>query len=140
MLNEPSVTEHRHSMPTLSTMPPTLPAPRTETASFGNDPSMSVLPRHLPATAAYAPLPPHMHQQPTQPSMSQYVSSASAAAPAAVPAAAPAAAGERDMTTELLGKVLQQMEMLNRTVSLMDRRLQLVEDRMTYIEGAEPHE
>jgi len=72
--------------------------------------------------------------------MSQYVSSASAAAPAAVPAAAPAAAGERNMTTELLGKVLQQMEMLNRTVSLMDRRLQLVEDRMTYIEGAEPHE
>ncbi len=37
----------------------------------------------------------------------------------------------------VLDKVLQQMEMLNRTVSLMDRRLQLVEDRLSYIEGAE---
>ena len=49
-------------------------------------------------------------------------------------------AAEGDMQLELMSKVLQQMEILNQTVSVMDRRLQLVEERMSYIEGAEPHE
>ena len=46
-------------------------------------------------------------------------------------------APERDMQLELMSKVLQQMEILNQTVSVMDRRLQLVEERMSYIEGAD---
>ena len=145
MLREPDVVEHTRSMLQFNDIPaPPAALPRgtrlvvpqggdnlkTLVSPLGDNPSFQAPlvadpPAALPATAV-----PHrpLRRLGPQNELATAVSGA------------PAQSAEGDMQLEFMSKILQQMETLNQTVSVMDRRLQLVEERMSYIEGSEQPE
>ena len=143
MLREPDVVEHTRSMLQFNDIPaPPAALPRgtrlvvpqggdnlkTLVSPLGDNPSFQAPLAWDPAGAVQATEPRHVQRL----QGSQHESSAAAGS-----------AGQRaegDMQLELMSKILQQMETLNQTVSVMDRRLQLVEERMSYIEGSEQPE
>lgn len=130
MLGEPDVVEHTRSMlPFNDIAAPPAALPRSAPPVVDNPSFQAPLaadpPAALPATAV-----PH-HQLRRLGPQNELATAASGA---------PAQRAESDMQLEFMSKILQQMETLNQTVSVMDRRLQLVEERMSYIEGSEQPE
>lgn len=126
MLCEPDVVDHARSMlPYNDTGKPPAALPRSAPHPAVENPSFQAPLAWDPAGAVQATEPRHVQRL----QGSQHESSAAAGS-----------AGQRaegDMQLELMSKILQQMETLNQTVSVMDRRLQLVEERVSDLEGAE---